>query len=736
MPCRPALLAALLAPSLCLSGCSSGTAFNPAAITAAPIITGFTAASSILNAGQSTQLTWSVYGATTVTLSNGGTTQTTSSSSPVTVTPTVTTTYTLTAVNAIGTSTASFTVNVFAFTSFTASPSPVTAGSSTTLSWTTTVAPTSYSLQTTIGSTVTTAALSGTATSTVVTPSATASYVLTASTATGNLSTAPLVVQVTPNIKTFTATPSTLVAGQPVTLSWTTTGATTYTVSAVSGSFTAPPVVVYPAANTTYTLTANGSGTTSTSTAAVTVSSAAALDTSAVVTPGAPAGSAIPATFMGLSIGSTSYQAILGIPSTGTNPIYRKLLTNLTAPYSFNGGAPNLGPIVMRIGGNSADSGVVPTATTVSALAQLYKDSGTPFILGVSLEPDVVTTAVQQAQAYTGNMPSGSILGMEIGNEPDLYVQNGYRSSPYNYLSDFANFQAALAANGVAKVVGPAYSNSPSVTNIPAFVTAQASNLSVVTMHAYGGNICPAGTITLAGDYLLQETAQTRGAASVATPTVVSAVHAASLPYRIGETNSINCSGQTGVSNTFQSALWSMDWNARLAAAGVDGVNYFGDNTNAYSLFLFNSSTGTNGNTTFTINSIRPEYYGLAMWQQAVQDKGQFLPITLSTSANLKAYAFQDAAGNIRVLVLNKDEAASGVFTVTVAGYGTARLTRLTAPLYTSTNGVVYNGQTLDSSTDGTLQGTAYGEQIVPAAGVYSVAMPITSAVLLEIPHN
>jgi hypothetical protein len=49
---------------------------------------------------------------------------------------------------------------------------------------------------------------------------------------------------------------------------------------------------------------------------------------------------------------------------------------------------------------------------------------------------------------------------------------------------------------------------------------------------------------------------------------------------------------------------------------------------------------------------------------------------------------------------------------------------------------VLYNGQTLDTSTDGTFQGAAYGEIVTPASGAYSFAMPITSAALLEIPHN
>jgi len=732
-PCSAVCLIALslLATVIGCSGNNSVTQSTPP-VTIAPVITAFAGASSNINIGQSTQLTWSVFQATSVTL-NGGTAQVTS---PVTVTPTTTTTYTLTATNAIGTTTATTTVSVLQLpiiNSFSPVASSIPAGSGTTLNWTAT-GETSYTLATTINGVTTTAAEAATITSVNVTPAATATYVLTATNAAGSV-TATTSVTVTPLIKTFTATPSSVTAGQPVTLAWTTTGATSYAISGVNGAVTSP-VIVYPSVtgSNTYTLTVSNSSGSTTATAPVTVTTAAALNSAGTVTLGSP-GLTVSPTFMGLSIGSTSYQAILGTPTTGTNKIYRKLLSNLTAY--------GAGPINMRIGGNSAETQGVPTVTTVSSLAQLATDTGTQFLLGLSLQPENASLTISQAQAFNTTMPAGSILGYEIGNEPDLYVQNGYRASPYNYVSDFDTFRTDLANSGVTnKVVGPAWSNSPSLSGLPAFLTAEKSYLSVVTQHAYGGNICPTGSgTTLAADYLLQETAQNNEAAvslSTGGTASVNLVHAAGLPYRIGETNTINCSGQLGVSNTFQAALWSMDWMSRLAAAGVDGVNFFGNNDNNYSLFQFTSATGTNGNVTYSIStgSIRPQYYGLVMFQQATQNTAKFLPVSVTTTANLKTYAWLDASGNIRVLVLNKDEAAAGVYSITVSGYGAARLTRLTAPSYTSTSGVLYNGQTLDTSTDGTFQGAAYGEIVTPAGGVYSFAMPITSAALLEIPHN
>ena len=47
----------------------------------------------------------------------------------------------------------------------------------------------------------------------------------------------------------------------------------------------------------------------------------------------------------------------------------------------------------------------------------------------------------------------------------------------------------------------------------------------------------------------------------------------AGLPYRIVETNSCFGGGQPGVSDTFASALWGLDYMFTLAAFGPPGVN-------------------------------------------------------------------------------------------------------------------------------------------------------------------
>jgi hypothetical protein len=75
-----------------------------------------------------------------------------------------------------------------------------------------------------------------------------------------------------PAITSFTASPSSIVAGQAVTLTWTTTDATSVTIDHVAGSQAASgSITVTPLETTTYTLTATGTGASTTAQTTVTV---------------------------------------------------------------------------------------------------------------------------------------------------------------------------------------------------------------------------------------------------------------------------------------------------------------------------------------------------------------------------------------------------------------------------------------------------------------------------------
>jgi Glycosyl hydrolase family 79 C-terminal beta domain len=510
-------------------------------------------------------------------------------------------------------------------------------------------------------------------------------------------------------------------AGQSVTLAWSVTGATSLNLSGVS-AVTGTSTVVTPAQTTDYTLTAANSGGNASQSLTVTVQQGTALGSATLNT--ANPGPQIQSSFTGFSHEWTSPVELMGMPGN-TNPIYRQLVKNLTA---FGGG-----PLLIRIGGNSTDKTTAPTTGVVAPMAQLYTDIGAKFTLGVNLGSDDVSLATQQAQYYVANMPSASLEAIEIGNEPDLYAGNGDRPSTYtfaDYFSDFATWRAAifpLLPQGV-KLMGPSWASTSSLSNLPTFLTQEQQYLSIVSQHYYAGTACNGNTNP--PDYLLQDSAATKGATAVASS--VTLTHQAGLPFRMGEMNSISCGGETGVSDIFASALWSTDVMFEFANVGVDGVNFHNGNGGAYALFQFGEAI-EGSTTTYSIESIRPEYYGLLFFQMATANTPKLVPVTLATQANLKVWATVDATGIVRVVIINKDESAQGVVSITLPGYGAASVTRLTAANYQATTGITLGGQTFDGSTDGTIQGTAFTESAAVSNGLYSVALAPTSAALLTI---
>ncbi len=140
-------------------------------------------------------------------------------------------------------------------TSFTASPSTISAGQTSTLSWSVTGA-TSVTISPTVGSVN---AQSG---STQVSPAQTTTYTLTATGSSGSV-TATAVVTVgtgggTPQIVRFVASPMTIASGGKSTLSWSTNGGTTVTISGIGAVAANGSTTVSPTTTTTYTLTVTG----------------------------------------------------------------------------------------------------------------------------------------------------------------------------------------------------------------------------------------------------------------------------------------------------------------------------------------------------------------------------------------------------------------------------------------------------------------------------------------------
>src|SRR5579864_5780411 len=268
-------------------GCSSCTSSSKKS---SPTIT-FSASTTAISSGQSVTLNWQAFNATSVTITAtaGSSSRTVVSGSQTSGSaqdsPTQTTTYTAIASGPGGSSspqTATVQVATNAppqITQFTAKPSEVSTGQTTTLTWTTTNA-TSITISPTIpvGDDSGPLPTSGSAT---VPVSGTTTYSLTASGPAGTAGPQNVTVTV-PFTLSLTASPGTITPGQSSTLSWQITGGTASAFTLVDGSNNSVcspcspqqgSATVTPAATTTYTATATASdGTPITQSATVTVS--------------------------------------------------------------------------------------------------------------------------------------------------------------------------------------------------------------------------------------------------------------------------------------------------------------------------------------------------------------------------------------------------------------------------------------------------------------------------------
>jgi hypothetical protein len=442
----------------------------------------------------------------------------------------------------------------------------------------------------------------------------------------------------------------------------------------------------------------------------------------ASVTIGKTPGRTVPATFMGLSHEWGSAQTIMGDSETGVNTIYRQLLKNLMEYGS--------GPIILRIGGGSTDTSGEPTSTVVRPFAEMANDLDVRFYLGVNLGANDIHLAIDQAKAYVDEMPPGSLEAIEIGNEPDGYATNGMRPSSYtfaDYLGDFDKWKAninPLLPTGT-KLLGPSWGDARTLSNTHMYLSNDAGDLLAFSQHLYVAD----GKAANPPDILLKPNSATMGPKAVASAVI--AAHQFNLPFRMGEMNSLWSGGESGVSDTFQSALWAIDNMFRYIDVGVDGVNWQVGSWAGNPYNPFSVTVAKAGNKSSYSIKVNPLYYGILMFQAATGHNSAMLPVTLQTNANLCAWATMDDSGTARVVLINKDEQHSGTVTVSLPGFNHATIYRLSAPNYQATSGITYAGQTFGSSSDGFLHGSQTLESVTGVSGDFKVNMPITGAALI-----
>jgi hypothetical protein len=432
--------------------------------------------------------------------------------------------------------------------------------------------------------------------------------------------------------------------------------------------------------------------------------------TSATVSVSAAQAGTMPQRFVGLSYEKAKL----------SQPLFTSSNTNLISLFKL------LGNGVLRIGGNSVDetswtpNGAGQTAgqtapSDVNSLASFISAVGWPVLYGVNLAQS--TPAVAAAVAYAANALGSNLLGIEIGNEPDLYAGHYFPSTWdfADYLTLWQSFASAIQAQtpGVP-LTGPvtAYNS----TWFTSFAQAEAKDIVLLSMHYYRANgQSPSSTIELLLSY--PDTNLQKDLVPL-----LAASQAAGVPYRMAETNSFYNGGAPNVSDSYASALWVIDHLFTIAQGGSVGVNlHGGGDGDGYTPIVDNDGV---------VVEARPEYYGVLFCSLAGQ--GPLLGTTINAgSLNTSAYAVQNSASQLSLIINNKDSTQNLQFTVTCpSDVQSASLQLLTGPSLSATSGVTIQGSPVNSNGSFSPQ-SPYGLSV--SSDTFTGHVPAASAALISI---
>lgn len=401
----------------------------------------------------------------------------------------------------------------------------------------------------------------------------------------------------------------------------------------------------------------------------------------------------IPADFMGLGyeISSIARPGLL----SATNSVYVQLVRTL----GKRG--------VIRIGGNTADyasysangsaasvpegkGGSVVNDAVLRDLGSFLEATGWQLIWALNLGSGTLENAIDEARAVTRSVGK-HLLAFEIGNEPDLFSRNPHRHGSYgydDYLREFRRYRDALqkAVPGIASAAPDAAIATDWVTR---FASDERQNIKLLTEHYYrDGAKNPTSTIDelLHPDPKLASMLRQLKAAS----------DSSGLPYRTCETNSFYGGGKPGVSDTFASALWVLDFMFILASAGCAGVN-METGVNQLGFISHYSPIGDDEHGHYWA---APEYYGMLAFAQA--GVGRIVSTSIDTAGkNVTAYATQRDAQHVILTIINKEPSYDATVVIgqeSMPPIRTASAIQLSGPSIDAKSGVTLGGEMLASS--------------------------------------
>ncbi|KAF7360487.1 hypothetical protein MVEN_00779400 [Mycena venus] len=282
----------------------------------------------------------------------------------------------------------------------------------------------------------------------------------------------------------------------------------------------------------------------------------------------------IKGTFFGFSVEMSVITQLFGTNSSFVQVPLLNLLANIQE---------RAGAVHVRIGGNTQEFAYyVPTLPENRAISKEKADTNNPVCVPFNDTSDFRFQIVEFGEAILGD----NLLGVQVGNEPDLYSAHQHRNSSYspqNYANEFGELVAALAADVNAPVknnlIGPSVSGTwtPEMVWDTGFISQYTDSLTALSVEHYPTDNCfPIYGIgvfhdpqTEFSDYL-NHTSSVALCAPYLNSTAVA--QAAGKPFLMFETNSASCGGFPGISDSFGGALWALDYGLQMAYSNFSGA--------------------------------------------------------------------------------------------------------------------------------------------------------------------
>jgi hypothetical protein len=407
----------------------------------------------------------------------------------------------------------------------------------------------------------------------------------------------------------------------------------------------------------------------------------------------------------------------------------------------------SLGVGVLRFGGITADEQTawvdeatprpawalgVLEAGDLRGLGNLAAASGWHVLLTLGFahfDPEAAAREAATAKAALGE----SLEGIEIGNEPDSYARHGLRPLPWGpvqYEEQINAYRVAIEALAPGIPLAGPDSSGSSAYEKWGLSEAIYQRPALLTGHHYplGCAEQPPPTIARLLSPQIRELEQRslRRYQFIAQETEV--------PFRMDETNTVSCGGVAGISNTFASALWAVNYLTRAMTMGVAGINLEGNPANCEGYTPVCASS-VEDLVTGTLRA-QPEWYALLLAKALIGERPLRTTVKPKPAdrPNVEATTFLAPDGTLQFVLVDDDAPGSPRVAVHLhvgSGFHGASILSLTAPSPASLSGVRLGGR--EVQPDGLWSEPAALPRVANKHGVITVKLVPSSAALVTV---